>query len=159
MREVPFVEFTPASVAEFNSVINHVMLLTERNSEEIPKQAIITWVFQAMKATPMARKGIIGRGFAKQAWIWTLRSLGYPVRQDYPGGTNVAHQYYEHIEEKAWGEYAQEVANQIPYILNLDRGGPNFPPQHIAARAWMKTKGKLKQQLWRLKRRQEQLFR
>ena len=159
MREVPFVEFTPASVAEFNSVINQVARLTNKETEAIAHDAAVTWVFQAMKATPMARKGIIGRGFAKQAWIWTLRSLGYPVRQDYPGGTNVAHQYYEHIEEKAWGEYAQEVANQIPYILNLDRGGPNFPPQHIAARAWMKTKGKLKQQLWRLKRRQERLFR
>ncbi len=150
MKAVPFCEITPESLARFHAAVGDLARFTRKETSQVVHDTAITFAFQAIKHTPIAAKGIKNRGFAKQAWIWVARALGAQPREDYPGGANIANLYYDTVDRRNAETPYIEVANSIPYIVELDQGSRLNPPQHILARTLNSTTGKLKDRLFRL---------
>jgi hypothetical protein len=88
-----------------------------------------------------------GKGFAKAGWIGALRTLGVGTGK---GCTPMAVGFSDVANMLSAPVPAVSVANQVPYIEELDRGGPRRPPANIMAQALTATLARMDATLERL---------
>lgn len=79
------------------------------------------------------RRAITMRGLARHCWSYCLGAIGASPGSIPPGSAAAARKAsYTHIAGKA-NSMSITVANRVPYIETLDRGGPHIEPSHIQA--------------------------
>lgn len=79
------------------------------------------------------RRAITMRGLAKHCWSYCLGAIGASPGSVPPGSAAAARKAsYTHIAGRQ-DRFSITVANRVPYIETLDRGGPHIEPHHIQA--------------------------
>jgi hypothetical protein len=87
-----------------------------------------------------------GRGFAKAGWLAVLAKLGVRLNSNFPVGTG-ANDASDVKKNQGGGKAIVSLANQVPYIVKLDRGDEFNKPGNIQTKAERITLRKMERHL------------
>lgn len=152
------VTFPPENLQRFNSLIKEMQRATGRDEKMVVRNSARDFCRAALRRTPIAQKDPFrkrrGRGFAKSGWVKALRGLGLSTGATLiRGGKGVGLRFGDFKDGRQNVMPFVEVANQVPYITQLDTGSSKNPPYHILSLATNDTMRKMERILNRMSTR------
>ena len=154
------IQFDQASVRQFNRNVDEMAAMTKAAFPKVMRNMGRDFCRMAMKNTPQAKGRVRGKGFAKSGWIKPMRGLGMVVKSKAGDrGGKKGPEMGDYKSRKSLLSASIEVANQVPYIEELDRGSSQNGAFHIMQKSIDATNAKTKKTLGRLADRRKQKWR
>lgn len=95
-----------------------------------------------------------GRGYARIGWVKALVMLGVPIKLKQIKADVVAiNKTGDFVDGMSHAQPYSEIANRVPYIEKLDKGGPGVTSHNIMARAMAATATSMERTLTKLSER------
>lgn len=150
----PTIQFDPSDVKRLQNAITEMQAVTKAEMPKVVRNTGRDFCRSAMKYTPLAPPKTKGRGFAKAGWVKAMMGLGMTVQTSFHAqGGKKALALSDFVDKLKAQTPSVLIANEIPYIEELDRGSGQNPPFHILAKATAETANKMEARLTRMGRR------
>jgi len=159
-------EFDPTSVANFASLIREMQKTTGADMDKVLRNTARDFCKRAMFVTPRSPRtervqksdgSFFNRklpfGFAKSGWVLALQKLGLSTGSGFIKGKGLGLKFGDFKDKRKQRIPSIEVANQIPFIEELDSGSAKNPAHHIMFRAMDKTQRDMERRLSRMAER------
>ena len=151
--------FTQRSMTGFKRSVDSVTDFVENETPVLIRDTGRDFCKSAMRRTPMAKgpaKKVRGKGFAKAGWVVAMEGLGMEVKSSYhKRGGKKYKQFGELVDRRKDTPASVEIANQVPYIEYMDRGGDGHMANHILSKSVKATAFALRRNLGRMGRRMD----
>ena len=147
-------KFTEDSQRRFYSNVRKMHSMTTAELPKIMRNAGRDFCRIAMRNTPIARGRVRGKGFAKSGWAKAMLSLGMVIRSQHHrrgGRHGLAMGDFRKYTRR--NEAGIEIANQVPYIEELDRGSAQNPAYHILQKSLAQVNTQMEKSLRKLAKR------
>lgn len=152
----PAFRFTEESQTRFYNNVKKIHSMTTAALPKVMRNAGRDFCRFAMTKTPMARGRVFGKGFAKSGWAHAMTSLGMVIRSQHHqrGGKHglAMGDFKKYTRRNTAGI---EVANQVPYIEELDRGSGQNKAYHILQHSLDRTNKQMEKSLDKMARRRK----
>jgi hypothetical protein len=149
-------KMTPESLRRFQKNLEDMEDFTGAEMPKVIRNGARDFCKKGMRYTPMARGRVRGKGFAKSGWILPMKKLGMKViaRHGTRGGGK-GPTMGDYVKRGNKKKLRIEVANQVPYIQDLDIGSSQNKAYHISQKALDATNHAMGKTIKRLAARQK----
>ena len=146
MPKKPLVEIDPESLRNFNDLLQEMQEVTGAELKKVIRNTSRDMAFSLIRVTPIAPRGVRGRGFAKAGWLKSLRELGVTPKAEFDKqGGEAAERLSDFVDGLDDDQPFTELINQVPFIEEI--GGA------VLELAIADTSAKLAKRLTKMSRR------
>lgn len=150
---------TKESQKNFDNLLDEMQTFTRAERSKITLNGARDVAFALLAATPAAPAGTRNRGFAKQAYVWVLRTLGKAPSANFPGASDKSKSMQRVIASEAPDRTGYIIENTVPFIEDLDQGTVNNLPANINEIAITRASAQMGERLQRMAQKYAQKWR